>query len=84
MTDTLIYKDTIQRVGHTVIDGVKVVQHVCTIDSENPQDMAVRMIKLNAELYKANRETCRDDYAVFEDAAYALQEELIAKSESSM
>lgn len=84
MTETLTYKDTIQRVGYTVIGGVKVVQHVCTIDSENPQDMAVRMIKLDSELYRHNRETCRNDYAVFEDAAYALQEELIAKSEASM
>lgn len=80
MTETLTYKDTIQRVGYTVIDGAKVVQHVCTIDSENPHDMAVRMIKLDSELYRNNRETCRNDYAVFEDAAYALQEELIAKN----
>lgn len=80
MTDTLTYKDTIQRVGYTVIDGVKVVQHVCTIDSENPQDMSVRMIKLDSNLYRNSREICRNDYAVFEDAAYALQEELIAKN----
>ena len=84
MTETLTYKDTIQRVGYTVIDGVKVVQHVCTIDSDNPQDMAVRMIKLDSNLYRHNRETCRNDYAVFEDAAYTLQEELIAKSEVGM
>lgn len=81
MTGTLTYKDTIQRVGYTVINGVKVVQHVCTIDSENPQDMSVRMIKLDAESYRDNRETCRNDYAVFEDAAYTLQEELLAKSD---
>lgn len=80
MADTLTYKDTIQRIGYTIIDGVKVVQHNCTIDSENPQDMRVTMVKLNAELYKANRDTCRDDFAVFEDAAYQLQEELIAKN----
>lgn len=84
MTETLTYKDTIQRVGYTVIDGVKVVQHVCTIDSENPQDMAVRTIKLDSNLYKNNREICRNDIAVFEDAAYTLQEEHIAKSEAGM
>ena len=79
MTETLTYKDTIQRVGYTVIDNVKVVQHTCTIESDNPQNMRVSMVKMDAEMYKANRETCRDDFAVFEDSAYALQEELIAK-----
>lgn len=80
MTDTLSYVDSIQRIGYTTIDGVKVVQHTCTIDSENPQKMRVSMVKIDADMYKANRETCREDFAVFEDAAYALQEELIAKS----
>lgn len=80
MTDTLSYKDTIQRVGYTTIDGVKVVQHTCTISSENPEEMRVSMVKLNADLYKDNRETCRNDFAVFEDAAYVLQAELIEKA----
>lgn len=80
MTDTLSYKDTIQRVGYTIIDGVKIVQHTCTISSENPEEMRVSMVKLNADLYRDNRETCRNDFAVFEDAAYALQAELIAKA----
>lgn len=80
MTETLSYKDTIQRIGYTIIDGVKVVQHNCTIDSENPEQMRVSMVKLDAEMYKNNRETCRSDFAVFEDAAYALQEQLIAEA----
>lgn len=79
MTETLSYKDSIQRVGYTIIDEVKVVQHICNISSDNPEDMRVSMVKLNADLYKANRDVCREDFAVFEDAAYALQEELIAK-----
>lgn len=82
MTETLTYKDMIQRVGYTTIDGVKVVQHTCVIDSANPQDMRVSMVKMDAEMYKTNREACRDDFAVFEDAAYQLQEELIAKLEA--
>ena len=53
MTETLTYKDTINRVGFTIIDGIKVVQHNCVIDSANPQEMRVTMVKLNAELYKA-------------------------------
>lgn len=79
MTDTLFYTDSIQRVGHTIIDGVKIVQHTCTINSGNPQEMRVTMTKLNAELYKEHRDICRNDFAVFEDAAYELQAELIAK-----
>lgn len=82
MTGTLTYKDTIQRIGYTTIDGVKVVQHTCVIDSANPQDMRVSMVKMDAEMYKNHRETCRDDFATFEDAAYRLQEELIAKLEA--
>ena len=83
MTDTLSYKDTIQRVGYTTIDGVKVVQHTCVISSENPEEMRVSMVKLNADLYREFREACRNDCAVFEDAAYTLQEELISKSAAS-
>ena len=82
MSSTLSYKDTIQRVGYTIIDDIKVVQHACVIDCNNPQEMRVSMIKINSELYKANRETCRSDFATFEDSAYKLQEELIAKSEN--
>ena len=82
MTETLIYTDTIQRVGYTVIDGVKVVQHTCVIKSDNPLEMRVSMVKMDAELYKVHRETCRADFAVFEDSSYKLQEELIAKRES--
>lgn len=80
MTNTLTYVDTIQRVGYTTIDGVKVVQHNCTIQSDDPDKIRISMVKLNNDLYKANREVCRNDFAVFEDAAYALQEELIAEN----
>lgn len=80
MTGTLVYTDTIQRVGYTVIDGVKVVQHTCVIESSNPSKMRVSMAKVDSELYKIHRETCRADFATFEDAAYQLQEKLIAES----
>lgn len=80
MSETLQIVESIQRTGYTVIDGIRVVQHTCTISSENPSQMRVGMVKLNAEMYKANRATCRDDFAEFEDAAYELQEELIAKN----
>ena len=79
MTETLQVVETIQRTGFTVIDGVKVAQHTCTISSSDPNQMRVGMVKLDEQMYKNHRSTCRNDYSVFEDAAYALQEELIAK-----
>ena len=79
--NTLSYKDTIQRTGYTVIDGIKVVQYTCVIPSDKPQDMRIGIVKLDNEMYKANRDICRADYAEFEDAAYKLQEEYIAKLE---
>jgi hypothetical protein len=79
MSNTLFYKDTIQRTGYTVIDDVRVVQYTCIIPADKPQEMRLGITKLNPELYKANREICRADYAAFEDAAYQLQEECMAK-----
>lgn len=78
MSDTLKYDDVIQRTGHTVIDGVKIVQYVCTLPLSNPQAMRITSTRLNVDLYKANREICRQDLADFEDAAYQLQDEYIA------
>lgn len=79
MSNTLTYKDTIQRTGYTVIDDVRVVQYTCVIPADKPQEMRLGITKLNPELYKTNREICRADYAAFEDAAYQLQEECIAR-----
>lgn len=79
MSETLTYTDCIQRVGHTIINGIKVVQHTCVISSKNPQEMRVTMSRLNNDMYKLHRDVCRADFAIFEDAAYALQEELLAK-----
>lgn len=79
MSSTLCYTDTIQRVGYTIIDGVKVVQYTCVIPSGKPLDMRIGIVKLDVVKYKENRDICRADYAEFEDAAYQLQDELIAK-----
>jgi hypothetical protein len=76
---TLVYTDLIQRVGYTIIDNVKVVQHTCTFPINKPQEMRVGSTRLNPELYKANRDICRADMAAFEDAAYELQDEYLTK-----
>lgn len=76
---SFVCNDVLQRIGYTIIDGVKVVQHVCTLSLSNPKDISIRMTKMDVELYKANRDVCREDFAKFEDAAYQLQEEYLAK-----
>lgn len=75
----LTYKDTIQRVGYTTIGDQKIVQYTCTISVEDPKNMRIGITKLDTEAYKEHREECRADYAEFEDAAYQLQEECLAK-----
>lgn len=79
MSETLTYTEAVQRIGYTVIDGVRVVQHTCVIPTGNPKGMRISMTKLNAELYEANRDICRSDFAIFEDAAYQLRNEYLAK-----
>ena len=76
---TLSYKDTIQRVGYTTVNDTRIVQYTCIIPLDKPQDMRLSITKLNSDLYKLHRDICRADYAEFEDAAYALQEECLAK-----
>ena len=80
MSTTLTFKDTIRRLGYTVINDIKVVQYDCIISTENPNEMKIVVSKLNEELYKANRDVCRADMAEFEDAAYELQEQYLAIS----
>lgn len=76
---TLSYKDTIQRVGYTTVDGIKIVQYTCVIPVDAPQNMRIGITKLDTDMYKVHRDICRADYADFEDAAYQLQEEYMAK-----
>lgn len=77
MSETLVYADTLQRIGHTVIDGERVVQYTCSIPLSNPKDMRLTSTRLKPDLYKANRETCRKDLEEFEDMAYELQDQYL-------
>lgn len=79
MSETLTCAEFIQRIGYTVVDGVRVVQHTCVIPMDNPKGMRISMTKLNADLYEVNRDVCRSDFAIFEDAAYQLRDEYLAK-----
>jgi hypothetical protein len=79
MSDTLTCTEFVQRIGYTVIDGVRVVQHTCVIPMNNPKGMRISMTKLNADLYEMYRDVCRADFAIFEDAAYQLRDEYLAK-----
>ncbi len=79
MSETLSVVDVIQRIGYTIIDDVKVVQHTCVIPVDNPKGMRISMTKLDADLYEANRDVCRSDFAIFEDSAYRLRDEYLAK-----
>lgn len=83
MSATLVFSDTLRRVGHTIIDDVKVVQYDCSIPSDNPEDMRIIVSRLNPEMYKEHREVCRADQAEFEDAVYLLQDEYIAAKQTS-
>lgn len=79
MSGTLTYTDTIQRVGHTIINGTKVARHTCTLPLAAPKAMSVSMTKLDSKMYEEHRDICRRDFAAFEDAAYELRDEYIAK-----
>lgn len=81
MSRTLHYEDTIRREGYTIIDGTKVVQYICVMPLDKPEDMRIASTRLNVELYKANRSICRADLAAFEDAAYDLQDEYTRNEE---
>lgn len=79
MSDTLTCTEFIQRIGYTVIDGVRVVQHTCVIPTNDPKGMRISMTKLNSEVYEMHRDICRADFAIFEDAAYQLRDEYLAR-----
>lgn len=65
--------------GTSTIDGAVAEGFQATINSENPEDMTLSSWQQDKALYKANRAQCRADEAEFEDAAYALQDELLSQ-----
>lgn len=74
----------------TVTEGdttrqVSVEGYSCTISSENPEDIRISRYQMGTEgkkLYKEHREQCHADYAAFEDAAYKIQDSMLASAGS--
>lgn len=77
-------KKNITLTGESKIDGVVACGFRAVIDSEKPEDMTISSWQVNKNLYKANRAACRADEAEFEDAAYALQDELITANATTV
>lgn len=75
----LTKKESITIIGKSVIDGMEVCGYQAQIDSENPADITLTDWQINKDMYKANRSECRADQAEFEDYAYSVQDELLAK-----
>ena len=64
---------------------VEVEGYSCRIDSANPGNIEISKWPMNADMkkvYKEHRSECRSDWAEFEDAAYTLQDEMLAALEA--
>lgn len=72
-------KKSVTITGQSIVDGVVAEGYQAVIDSENPSDMNITSWQQDKAVYKANRSQCRADAAEFEDAAYAIQDEMIAE-----
>lgn len=64
--------------GESRINGAVAEGYRAEISTLNPEDMTVTSWQVDKVAYKANRASCYADRAAFEDAAYGLQEEIVA------
>ena len=79
-------KVTITATSVVEIEEKKVVleNYTATVDSGNPENLSMSKFFPTAEskdLYKDYRTECREDYAAFQEKAYALQDEMFAMLE---
>lgn len=79
----LKFEKKITLTGQSMIDGTIAEGYQAVIDSTDPSNMNMTSWQANKALYKANREQCRHDEYEFEEAAYALQDALIAEKEAA-
>lgn len=75
-----------QSVVTVIEDGISkevaVKGFTATVDSANPENMSISEYYQGTngkDLYKEHRSECRVDKAEFEDAVYALQDQMIAE-----
>ena len=79
-------KVTITATSVVEIEEKKTVleNYTATVDSANPENLSINKFFPTAEskdLYKDHRTECREDYAAFQEKAYALQDEMFAMLE---
>ena len=79
-------KVTITATSVVEIEEKKVVleNYTATVDSGNPETLSMNKFfptEESKDLYKDHRTECREDYAAFQEKAYALQDEMFAMLE---
>lgn len=70
--------------GECVINNIIVAGYSATIDSSNPNHVQFGFWINEPAMYKEHKAEARADQAAFEDAVYAIQEEIIAESGNSI
>ncbi len=61
-------------IGESVVENYQ-----CSIESDNPKEMNYTSWIADKEAYKANRKTCQQDRAAFEDKMYAIQDTMLSE-----
>lgn len=69
--------------GESRIDGLIAEGYRAEISSVNPEDMTITSWQVDRAVYKAVREICRADRAAFEEAAYEMQEQMLAENKAA-
>lgn len=74
---TVNIKKTVSIKADVMVDGVLAKGYSASIDTDNPNDIAISEYISNKELYKANRNLINIEVAKIEDKAYAEQDAMI-------
>lgn len=72
-------KQTINMNNYSVFNSTRVVQFYANINSDTPENMDVGRVIIDQAAYKANRAAIMDDQIIFENDAYAMQDQMIAE-----
>lgn len=64
--------------GESIFEEKQAAGFSAVINSENPEDMTINQWQANKSLYKEKRVDVNADFAEFQNAAYTLQDEMIA------